>query len=62
MPTLIICGGNDWITLLLTSEQIAAAIPNSVLEVFEQSGHIPMVEEPEKFTSVLRSFLAEGRH
>ena len=62
VPTLIICGGNDWITPLSTSEQIAAAIPNSVLEVFEQSGHFPMVEEPEKFTSVLRSFLAEGRH
>lgn len=62
VPTLIICGGNDWITPLSTSQQIAAAIPSSVLEVFEQSGHFPMVEEPEKFISVLQSFLAEGRH
>lgn len=60
VPTLIVCGGNDWITPLSTSEQIAAAIQNSVVEVFEQSGHFPMVEEPEKFISVLRCFLAEG--
>ena len=58
VPTLVICGGNDWITPLSTSNQIAAGIPNSVLEVFEKSGHFPMVEEPEKFISVLRSFLA----
>ena len=59
VPTLVICGGNDWITPLSKSEEIAAGIPNSVLEVFEQSGHFPMVEEPEKFISVLRSFVAK---
>ncbi len=60
VPTLVICGGNDWITPLSTSERIAAAIPDSRLEVFDKSGHMPMVEEREKFVSVLRSFLAEA--
>ena len=59
MPTLVICGGNDWITPLSKSEEIVAGIPGSRLEVFEASGHMPMIEEPEKFISVLRSFLAE---
>jgi pimeloyl-ACP methyl ester carboxylesterase len=29
--------------------------------VFDKSGHMPMLEEPEKFISVLRSFLAAER-
>ena len=60
MPTLVICGGNDWITPLSKSEQIVAGIPGSRLEVFDKSGHMPMLEEPEKFISVLRSFLARA--
>lgn len=59
VPTLVICGGNDWITPLSKSEQIVAGIPDSRLEVFAKSGHMPMLEESEKFISVLRSFLAE---
>jgi proline iminopeptidase len=61
VPTLVICGGKDWITPLSTSEQIVAGIAGSRLEVFDKSGHMPMLEEPEKFISVLRSFLAAER-
>jgi proline iminopeptidase len=57
VPTLVICGGNDWITPLAKSEEIAARIPDSRLEVFESSGHMPAVEENEKFVSLVRSFL-----
>jgi proline-specific peptidase len=60
VPTLVICGGNDWITPLSKSEEIVAAIRGCRLEVFEASGHMPMIEEPEKFISVLRSFLASS--
>jgi proline-specific peptidase len=61
VPTLVICGGNDWITPLKKSEEIVSLIPNSRLEVFEHSGHMPMIEESEKFLSVLRSFLQEQK-
>jgi pimeloyl-ACP methyl ester carboxylesterase len=60
VPTLVVCGGNDWITPLAKSEQIVSLIPNSRLERFEHSGHMPMIEESEKFISVLRSFLREA--
>lgn len=60
VPTLVICGSNDWITPLSTSEQIAAAIPDSRLEVFGKSGHMPMIEEPEKFLATVRTFLARA--
>lgn len=58
VPTLVICGANDWITPVTRSEEIAAAIPGSLLEVFDSSGHLPMVEENEQFLSSVRSFLA----
>lgn len=48
-------GGDD--RCLAKSEDIAARIPGSRLEVFESSGHMPMVEENEKFISLLRFFL-----
>jgi proline-specific peptidase len=60
VPTLAICGGNDWITPLVKSEEIVSLLPDSRLEVFEHSGHMPMIEESEKFLTVLRAFLREG--
>jgi proline iminopeptidase len=57
VPTLVICGGNDWITPLSKSEEMVSLIPGSGLEVFEHSGHMPMIEESEKFLAVLRAFL-----
>ena len=44
----------------LLSEDIVSRIPDSRLEVFEQSGHMPMIEESEKFLTVLRGFLHEA--
>jgi proline iminopeptidase len=60
VPTLVICGGNDWITPLKLSEGLVGLIPDSRLEVFEHSGHMPMIEESEKFLTVLRGFLHEA--
>lgn len=59
VPTLVICGASDWITPLDKSRDIVARIPDSRLEVFEHSGHKPMVEEPERFIAVVRDFLRE---
>lgn len=60
VPTLVICGAHDWITPLSKSEEIVAGIAGSRLEVFEKSGHRPAIDEPEKFLSVLRSFLGNS--
>jgi proline-specific peptidase len=59
VPTLVLSGGNDWITPLAKSQEITSLIPASRLEVFENSGHMPNVEEHDKLMSVLRSFLRE---
>ena len=59
-PTLITVGRDDWITPVACSEKIAGLIPGSRLEIFEQSGHSPQVEESEKFQRIVREFLAEA--
>ena len=35
-----------------------AAIPHSRLELFPGAGHYPFEEDPERFVSVLREFIA----
>jgi pimeloyl-ACP methyl ester carboxylesterase len=60
VPTLVICGGNDWITPLAKSQEIVSLISGSRLEVFGESGHMPMIEERDKFIAVVRAFLREG--
>lgn len=57
-PTLIVVGRHDWITPVAASEEIAAGIPNARLEIFENSGHSPQLEENEKFVAMVREFLA----
>ena len=59
-PTLVTVGRDDWITPVEASQQIAALIPHSRLVVFEQSGHSPQLEEPERFQQTVREFLAES--
>jgi proline iminopeptidase len=39
------------------SEIIAAGIPNSELVIFEESGHLPFVEEQDRFMQAVRRFM-----
>ncbi len=57
MPTLIVCGRDDFVTPVAQSIRIAAGIAGSQIVVFEKSGHFPMFEEPLRFTRTLREFL-----
>lgn len=57
VPTLVLCGRQDWITPLDQSEYMAAHIPGAQLAVYDHSGHSPMREENEAFIARIRSFL-----
>ena len=56
-PTLVIGGKHDWICPPELSEQIAAAIPNTDLRIFENSGHLIRVDEPEALLDAIMVFL-----
>jgi proline iminopeptidase len=56
-PTLVINGRYDMNVAPLTAWRMAKAIPNAKLVLFEQSGHLPSYEEPDKYVQVLNDFL-----
>lgn len=58
MPTLILAGRHDRVCSLNQAAIMREGIPGSRLEVFEQSGHMPQMEEPNRYIQVVRDFLA----
>jgi proline iminopeptidase len=57
VPTLVIVGRHDFITNVAMAEEMAKYVPNARLEIFEDSGHFALVEEPEKFYQVIKEFV-----
>ena len=59
-PTLIVWGANDQLVSVKDAERLEDLIPDSRREVFERTGHVAMLERPERFNQLLREFLAEA--
>jgi pimeloyl-ACP methyl ester carboxylesterase len=59
LPLLIIWGENDPIIPVEHGREAHAALPSSRLEIFEDTGHVPMLERPGHFIAALGRFLAE---
>ena len=57
VPTLVIHGRHDAILPLAMGEEIKKGIPGAQLAVFEESGHSPGLEEPERFNEMVGAFL-----
>ncbi|GAA4014545.1 alpha/beta hydrolase [Deinococcus rubellus] len=55
--TLVISGRHDILNLVAEGELIAELIPNARLEILEQSGHLPNVEEPKRLLDLVEGFL-----
>jgi proline iminopeptidase len=60
VPTLVIVGRHDFITNVAMAEEMVKHLPNARLEIFEDSGHFALTEEPEKFYRVIKQFIFEG--
>ena len=60
-PTLVVAGARDPRCPLMLAKMIADAIPSSLarLAVFEECGHGPHVEEPERVMMLLREFVMQ---
>jgi proline iminopeptidase len=56
-PTLILTGRYDMNVAPLNAWRMAHQIPHAKLVFFEESGHLPAYEEPEKYLHVLNEFL-----
>ncbi|MCL5959716.1 MAG: alpha/beta hydrolase [Chloroflexi bacterium] len=58
LPTLIVVGRDDFMTPVKYSEYLKANIPGSHLEIIEGAGHMVMLEQVDRFDSVLDTFLS----
>lgn len=56
-PTLLIIGGLDSRDLRELADTLAGSIPDLRRVVFENTGHLSNLEQPERFTRVVRDFL-----
>ena len=61
LPTLFTCGSHDEATPATTAAY-ASLMPGAEVTVFEQSAHVPHLEEPDAYVEVLRAFLRRAEH
>lgn len=59
-PVLVTAGRHDRTCTVEAAEAMARAIPGAELVIFEESGHMMFVEEPELYVAVVRSFLTRA--
>jgi len=57
VPTLVLWGRQDKVIPLRVGERLNEDLPNSVLEVFEECGHVPQEEQPQKTIARISEFL-----
>lgn len=58
-PTLIVWGTHDTLVSVKHAHDLETLIPDARKVIFERTGHVPMIERPERFNAVLDEFLAE---
>lgn len=59
LPLLIVWGESDPIIPVDHARAAGEHLPQSRLEIFEDTGHVPMLERPGRFIAVLERFLEE---
>ncbi len=60
LPTLIVWGRDDPIIPLSAADVYHTSIEGSRLAVLDDCGHLPEIEKPEEFVSLVRKFLSDA--
>jgi pimeloyl-ACP methyl ester carboxylesterase len=59
VPSLIVWGANDMLVPVRDADEFERLIgPNSRKEIFDDTGHVPMLERPSRFNALLREFVS----
>lgn len=61
IPTMVVWGLNDQIVPVEAALGYHRLIPNSRLEMFERTGHLPMLERPQRFNPLLEEFIESSQ-
>ncbi len=59
VPSRILWGVHDTVIPIRVGEELASKIPGTMLIRFEESGHLPMEEQPAEFLAAVHDFLVE---
>jgi pimeloyl-ACP methyl ester carboxylesterase len=59
MPSLIVWGGRDRIIPVKHAQPTHEGMPGSSLELFDEAGHFPHLDDPVRFARTLEAFFAE---
>jgi 3-oxoadipate enol-lactonase len=59
IPVHVIAGARDRVVPLEEAQSVAAGFPRGRLVVCDESGHLPMIEEPVRVTEALIAWLSE---
>jgi len=60
IPVLLVWGRHDHLFPPSHARAAAAVLPNARLEIFEDAGHTPQMEEPDRFNRLVLEFLAQA--
>lgn len=60
VPTLVLAGTQDRLTVAEASEHLAAELPKAELKVFEGCGHMTMLERHREFNELVQGFLDDN--
>src|SRR5215207_8696425 len=58
-PTILVWGTRDRVLPYSQAKETFSRLPEGYLELIPECGHLPQVEQPERFASSLRRFLSE---
>ncbi|MBI1296217.1 alpha/beta fold hydrolase [bacterium] len=57
LPTLLIACRQDWVMPVANVDHTANIIPDCQVHWIEECGHLPMIEKPAEYLTILRDFL-----
>ncbi|HWI73657.1 MAG TPA: alpha/beta hydrolase [Baekduia sp.] len=60
VPHLLVWGADEKVVKLASGDWLAENLPAAELHVFEDSGHCPMYEEPERFNALVAEWAARS--
>lgn len=61
IPTLLVAGARDSVIPAEHTRAAGRLAPRSRLEIFEESGHFPHLEEPDRFADLVAAFVGETK-
>jgi len=59
VPALLLWGDRDVIVPMVTGKRLSQDLPGARLEIFQDCGHVPQEEEPEKTLLLISNFLQD---